>query len=77
MTKRDYILMSNALRSSRPYPEDNDRYLRAFDPGHPSAVYWTVFQWRNDVHKIAEYMQQQNHSFNRAMFLRACGDVTQ
>jgi hypothetical protein len=63
MTRKDYIMLAEALASARPSGEDC---------GNPERTRGTVDQYARDCEAIADALAE-NPRFDRARFLRACG----
>ncbi len=60
MTKKDYILIAQALKESEPTEHENE--------------YGTAISaWVNAVNKLANTLQTENVKFDRARFISACG----
>ncbi len=57
MTRRDYVLLSNALASTRP------DFLR-------QPMSWRV--WDQTIRAVANAIAQNNSTFNTDRFLAAC-----
>lgn len=70
MSKKDYILLAQALKDSKPVN------IPKFLADLPETVKWgqgTIDQWKMDVEMITLTLAQQNPRFNRDRFLHACG----
>ena len=63
MTRKDYVLIASALRSSR-------LHLPAMDPQCRAGA---KDQWEMTVEKIADDLERDNPRFDRGIFLTACG----
>lgn len=63
MTRKDYILIANALRDARPleYPE----VYRKLDP--------LSRQWEACVRNVARALHRDSAEFDDDRFLKACG----
>jgi hypothetical protein len=58
MTRRDFILISETLKESRPPDPRKDRVWR---------------NWRDTCERMANALVGTNPNFDRARFLNACG----
>ncbi len=58
MTRKDYVLIAEALKKARPTPSD-------YNSAH--------VQFRADVTLIADALANDNPRFDRERFLKACG----
>lgn len=59
MTRKDYILLANALASAKP------EYVPTASPFNE--------QWRDDCEAVADALAADNARFERERFLKACG----
>jgi hypothetical protein len=62
MTKKDYILLAEALKSSKP------ENLGSFSMKSAEIV-----QWETTLKVLTKALQQDNPRFNEKTFLEACG----
>lgn len=62
MTKRDYIVLANALKNARPLFGSTVN-IRTIKYG----------QWQQDVAHITQALQANDSRFNAELFLKACG----
>jgi len=64
MTRKDYILIADALKAAKPIPAHQlpDYSERAAIESH-----------RNAVHSICAALSDDNPRFDRERFLKACG----
>ena len=67
MSKKDYILLVQALKDSKPegFPQMTDDYKNFF-AGKQTA-------WSHTCETLSIALQSDNPRFNRAKFLQACG----
>ena len=73
MTKKDYVLIANALR------KDASHLARTERTTYPSMSDWekgAYDQWNTAVLAMADALRRTNPLFDRTRFLAACG-VTQ
>lgn len=59
MTRRDYELISNALRKAKPGPCDGHEYQ--------------VWGWERAVETMAHALKERNPLFDEKRFARDCG----
>ena len=76
MTKKDYILLAQALKDSRPTLKQL-QIVEAWQGENTfindSAFQTSMTQWQSCVLKIAAELENDNHRFTRERFLQACG----
>lgn len=60
MTRKDYILLAEALKNARPVS------------GLPSSPA-RFTQWSDDCESVADALAAQSRGFDRELFLRNCG----
>ena len=65
MTRKDYVLIANALLANKPL--DTDSYTDG------RSYHVALNQWKNDCRSIADKLQGDNDTFSRFTFLEACG----
>ena len=65
MTRKDYVLIANALLANKPL--DTDSYTDG------RSYHVAVNQWKNDCRSIADKLQSDNDTFSSVTFLEACG----
>lgn len=56
MSRKDYVLLANALKSATPLMRDGDEAHRA---------------WFNTVERVAQALQNDNPRFDRSRFISA------
>lgn len=61
MTRKDYVLIADAMRHSRIFLDSTD------DNGD------SLTQWLSTVEKVAEYLRGENIRFDSSKFYGACG----
>lgn len=64
MKKRHYLLLSDALRSTRPAPAP------LTDPLQLAAAHRE--QWRRDVNAVADALASDARNFDKTLFLYNC-----
>jgi len=62
MTRKDYVLIAQAIKGTIPGPEHTEDYLQGQAVG-----------WANCARSIADALSTDNPRFDRARFLAACG----
>lgn len=66
MTRKDYILLAQALHIAKPVEPIN---RAGYEPMTQQA---RVNQWNNDVHNIASKLKAENPRFQYDRFVDAC-----
>jgi hypothetical protein len=61
MTRKDYVLLAEALSGTRPRDRGTD------------VAAWMAAQWRADLNAVADALARDNYRFDRTRFLMACG----
>lgn len=64
MTRKDYVLIAEVLKGSRPAPYTDLENLT-------SRNMWSI--WRTTSRNMADALASDNPRFDRARFLEACG----